>query len=591
MSYLLKKIIESVLLKSLKKSVNGHWRTFLEKAKPKTYHIENILVLIAAYSITSAFIYHEFILRIYFKEAFSLICSYIAIWIGFCEKIKEETPFRILVGATACLAPILFLNNSFGAALICLALIAFIEFVCSEYLRGCNLFSNSTPIYVVSANNIDLPADFLKEYRVLEKIALSQKSIDELESWLRRINRWPFYPFPRKIITFDVNAEYMQQLARLSSEYGILLFRFIPSSVKALAPVILDDFEVFNSIDKNFLSSSLKNKRIWICYDGRGCILDLICLISSINSVDVSVFCESEEQVAEVESELCNKSFNQNYRIKIVDLNLLSLQGTRPDIFFYNMPIKSSFEEENLKEAVVKNVIDTKRLIHFSQSSGIPLVFVLSGIGAANARNWIGATQRLGELYAQFADSQNRKMCTKFKIVRIPEEVSRKSEFFKKVVSSILINGTVNINDSDIENIKLYYRRDILLPLLKFIVSAMKNHDTTSSVYTICPKNEISFGKFVEIVCSSMHLKYGKEINSVRKNQPKSMELDDFLNIEEPIEKTIISNVMRTKFSCVDPRQYDNMWSLEEISKMTTRDLISAVFQNLKEKTHSTSIF
>jgi hypothetical protein len=211
--------------------------------------------------------------------------------------------------------------------------------------------------------------------------------------------------------------------------------------------------------------------------------------------------------------------------------------------------------EENLKEAVVKNVFETKRLIDFVQLCKIPMVFILSGSGALNARNWIGATQRLGELLAQFADSQHRKAFTKFRVIRIPDEVGDPEGVFGKTVSSILSDGYINCDHQNSESNTVYYRKDILPLLVKAVTFLMKSNDVTSSVYTIVPKNNIIF--------------------------------DDFIDIDELIEKTAIPGILRTKFTCNSLANYSNVWTIEEINAMTTRELISAVFQNLSEKIKS----
>ena len=42
---------------------------------------------------------------------------------------------------------------------------------------------------------------------------------------------------------------------------------------------------------------------------------------------------------------------------------------------------------------------------------------------------------------------------------------------------------------------------------------------------------------------------------------------------------------MRTKFSMTSLKYYDiPTWTIDQINKMSTRDVISAVFQSLKEK-------
>jgi hypothetical protein len=249
------------------------------------------------------------------------------------------------------------------------------------------------------------------------------------------------------------------------------------------------------------------------------------------------------------------------------------------------MPIKSVRSgEENLKEAVIKNVLETRRVINFAQSNKIPIVFILSSSGALNARNWIGATQRLGELFAQFADSQHKKTFTKFRVIRIPNSISDPSSIFGKVISSIFANGYINDCGQNFELSTAYYRKDILPLLTKVVTFLMKGSDATSSVYTIAPKNNVPLNSLVKNVCNIVCLREGVDVQIVQNNEPKEMELDDFIDINEPLEKTAVAGVLRTKFSCVNSECYSRIWTFEEIGAMTTRELISAVFQSVNEK-------
>jgi hypothetical protein len=287
----------------------------------------------------------------------------------------------------------------------------------------------------------------------------------------------------------------------------------------------------------------------------------------------------------EADQELSERCPNKNYKIKIVDMQLFELQSGKPDILFYNMPVKSIRSgEENLKEAVIKNVLETRCLINFAHSNKIPLVFILSGSGALNARNWIGATQRLGELFAQFADSQSKKTFTKFRVIRIPASISDPSIVFGKIISSIFVNGCVNCSCENSEKGAVYYRKDILPLLIKAVTFLMKSNDITSGVYTIVPKNSLTFDSFVESMCETVCLKPHRDVQILKNNNPKEMELDDFIDINEPLEKTAVAGILRTKFFCTNADNYNNIWTKEEISAMTTRELISAVFQNLNEK-------
>jgi hypothetical protein len=525
------------------------------------------------------------------------------------DSITKEIPFRVTIGVTACIAPILFVYNSFGAAIICLLLIIVCEFLIFEYVRGCNLFSNAIPIYLITEdeNDIDLIYELSRSYKVLELILLSEhklsngklsplKSTDDIKNWLRKISYIPFYPSPRRFVYFSkkIDVKNFSELLEISGEYSIPLFKASKGvSPKQnlptlnVLPVSFEDFEEINitSQEKSALTATFKNKRVCVCYDGRGSVIDLVYSLLFVNSIDLTICCESEELAAAAERILINRHSSRNYKIKISDFELICSQDAKPDVLFYSMPIKFDHSsEDNLKEAVIKNVLDTNRLIKLTQSAQVPFVFILSSAEASNARNWIGATLRLGELLAQFADLQSRKLHTKFRIIRIPNAATDKLGISWRIISSIMASGYVNVDFPNAELTNVYYRKDILPPLLKIITSNMKTYDTTSSVYTVIPEQSISLEDLIKKTCNIFCLRRDSDIRVIYKTRPETMDLEDFPNISESLEKTSIDHVFCTKFVNAKSSAYETLWSIEEINKMSTRDLISAIFQNLSEK-------
>jgi hypothetical protein len=563
--------------------------------------------------VASAIVYPEFKALRFLKEVFSLLCSYGAVFVWFVERIGEKARIGVAVCVMSCLAPVLFLNNPFGMALVCILLMMMVTFILLEHIRGCRLFSASIPIYVVCGNEEEAK-EFLRlssDRRILEVLVLSSgkcpngqistlKSMDAMCRWLRRINRLPFYPFPRRLMYYsrEMDAENFDRLLRLSAEYSIPLFKAVKntfleqgqsksSAFLNVLPVSFADFEPVNVSpqDRSGLSSVFKGKKIWICYDGRGSILDLLCAISLVNPADITLLCESEKLMVEAERELQTRCANANYRLKIFDLDLLPMQEMKPDIFFYNIPIKSlHFGEYHLKETVMKNVLDTQRLIQFAQSSRIPMVFVMSSLGSSRQTNWIWATQRLGELAAQFADYQSRKYFTKFRVVRLPEGTADELGIFGKIMSSISSNGYVNVDFPHTEFTNVHYRQNLLPPLLKIITSGVKAYDSSSGVYTIVPRNKVSLEDLIAKICNLLGLRKGLDVPVVYSQKSEEMNLEDFSSISEPMEETALEGVFCTKFTVTKPSLYETIWTVEEISHMTTRELISAVFQNLSEK-------
>ena len=491
----------------------------------------------------------------------------------------------------------IFINSSFSVALVCLLLIVLIEHLIFSRLQGHRLFSSLTPVYLICEEEADLETAYklFDKYKVLELVLLSGnrphslklskiKTIGGVSKLLGKIRYVPFYPQPKEFIycAQKKNLENLNKLLELASEYSMLIMRATGEKVTRLA---LSDLAANSEIpDKNPLIHLFKNKNIWICYDGRRTVLDLICILSGIASVNLTIICESASLMPEVERTLALINSFKNYRIKLADLEFLALSEARPDILFYNMPVKTRFsDEDHLKEALIKNAIGTDKLIKLAQGIKIPLTFVISSTNSMNATNWTGATQRLGELLCQNADFQCRKNSARFKVIRIPENISDPHGLLNEVSTSLLNLGEVFINQSEGDLSNLYSAKDIISLTLKAVMLAYKS-EKTAEVLTVIPKDKADPKGLIDKICRLHGLNPNNDvkIQYIRENEP--MELENFPNISETPEKTSVSRVFCTKFVTSSVGNYNDLWTVEQLCLMNPREIISAVFQSISEK-------
>jgi hypothetical protein len=112
----------------------------------------------------------------------------------------------------------------------------------------------------------------------------------------------------------------------------------------------------------------------------------------------------------------------------------------------------------------------------------------------------------------------------------------------------------------------------------------MKTADATSSAYVIAPKGGTTFEDFIKDSRSALCLRKDKEGRVIYGYQLETAKSDASFEIAESLEKTAIAGVLRSKFLCSNPESYKRVWTVKEINEMTTRELISAVFQSLSEK-------
>ena len=569
-------------------------------SKDQSEHLYNLAALLLPYIIVSAIVYPKLSWSQLSQEVFSLLCIYLAIYFWFMDKIADISRYRIVVGVTACAAPIIFINNSFAVALVSFGLIIFAEFVCAEYLRGCFLFSSRIPIYVVCDGSVEaelIKSFFSRKYKILKLITLEngeQKAIEKLRRKLTRFNRLSFFPFPRRILYFpkENNARILSELTNISADFSLPLFKVgLRNSELFLAPISIKDFDAItiSPQEKEMLQEVFASKRVWIFYDGRKSVFDLICALSDV--ADLTIFCESDYLMQEVEIEFSKKSSEKKHRIKIADKNLFSNIDMKPDVLFFNMPLLHlGSSEDNLKEAFVKNVFNVSEIVETAQKLKIKFVFMLSTVGAFNTNDWAGATQRLGELVVQCIDSVRKRTQTKFRIIRLPDCITDFSGIFERITSAVVSGDKVVLpSESDSRDgfhNRYYSRNDVIHPLIKLISFSLKEHYVSADIYSIFPENTANNAEgILNTVCNSFYLRKGEDIK-FDYTFNNDIDTEEILVAFKSLEKSdIASGIMRTKFSMTSLKYYDiPTWTIDQINKMSTRDVISAVFQSLKEK-------
>jgi len=562
-------------------------------------HITNLFVLISAYMLVSLFMYPDLKFIVFIKEIFALICAYFAITLWFMDQTKKQFPIKTIIGVTACIAPVFFMNNNFSVALICVILLIICEFIIFEHIRGCHLFSNKTPAYIICETEEDINKNLLSDFKVLKYIVLSEtnsvkfssiNSIDTLDRWLERINRFAFFPIPSRLIYLakTPNADHQQQLLELSIKYSIKAFNAkIKSEEKDgkisqfLALTSLRNDTLFTG-DKTQLATIFKNKKICICFDGHNCLFDLIVSFSAVQSINLTIVCWSEHIAVNLIQKLSVLHPEKSFNVKVVSFDNFIAQENKIDVLFYNMPINSSYcEESNQKEAIIGNVTQTQKLIQFAQQNHINDVFIFSSIKAFNANTWIGATQRLGELFAQFASTKFRKMASKFHVIRTPEYLTSSIEFFGDAIKQIKNNGHIIINNTAIP--VLQNGREVYALIIKAINISMKNDDFLSSVLTVSTKKQYSIDDAISHVREQFELR-PMDIRVSYSSEPRPMDLESFPNISETLEKTNIANVFVTRFINSGSELFEDKWDITEINRMSTRELVSAVMQSLNDK-------
>ena len=594
----------------------------IDLSQKKMLHVQNVLVLALSYTFASIIIYPEFLWMTYGKELFSLLCIYSATFLWFAEHAAPARTYNMIVGATALFAPVIFMNNIFSVAIFTITAIVITEYIVYSYCKGCHLFSPLIPVYVI-CDNADLAKivknELFQKFKVLEvflvdhydkndrnDFKMSAIKCRKIEEQLEKINLIPFFPFPRRIMYASTNTakalNYFPHLHRICVNFSIPLLKISyngdlknPKNPKLnISPVTVRDMldvdcgVYLKHKERGALNFAFKNSRVWIFFDGRSIVVDLIHAISMVSSVDLTILCEPGYLSDRLLEELQYRRLTTNYKIKITDINMLSVQEAKPDIIFYSTPVKSTVQDRyNLKEIFIKNVLDTKTIIEYAQNARVRQVFLMSGADAFNAFNWVGVTQRLSEILVRQAARKHKTLFTKFRAIRVPECVTDTSGMFNKIVYSILTSGNIEFNFSKDKIPEICQTQDIFLSLLRLIFEMLKEENSVFNVYAVSPNAPSALGvdDLTKIAAGMFGLRANDDIRVSYNTNVPVVDIEDCPSIKEDFEDTDIPNVIRMKQPPPKEAEEDINWDMEQIRKMKMRELMSVVFQAISDDT------
>ena len=260
--------------------------------------------------------------------------------------------------------------------------------------------------HMVRGNNdffTDLPREeefYLDKYKVLELIVLNERvrgdyaisslhSVDEIRTRLKKFSCLPFWPYPQRIMYFSSQHGNVSELLSLAAQHSLLFCKIVQHQLTShnftadalgITPATIADIDVVSNAaqEKSGLSSLLRGKRVWIWYDGRSSIKELIISMLYINAIDITIGCFTEQAATDIRKDLDIRCPEKLYQLKVMDLATFCAQDIKTDVIFYNMAMNADYlEADNMKEAVICNVLNTQQLINFASKQQVPNVFFL----------------------------------------------------------------------------------------------------------------------------------------------------------------------------------------------------------------------
>jgi hypothetical protein len=113
---------------------------------------------------------------------------------------------------------------------------------------------------------------------------------------------------------------------------------------------------------------------------------------------------------------------------------------------------------------------------------------------------------------------------------------------------------------------------------------SLKNYNFTSSVYTMAPRESLAPEKLAKIICDISLLRKDVDVPVISSGTMEAADSDSYANIVETFENTEIDELLCTKFIGSRRESYENLWSIDQVNAMDTRELIAAVFQSIGDK-------
>jgi len=183
---------------------------------------------------------------------------------------------------------------------------------------------------------------------------------------------------------------------------------------KQLKNISVEDLLARNpkDLDKDLIKKFIENKTILISGAGGSIGSELALLCESFNAKELLLLDNSEFNLYSIDSKIKDvKKVTLMQSITDKELLKSSFKKYKPDIVIHAAAYKHvPLVEDNIQEAFINNIIGTKNIIDLSIEFGVSKFIFISSDKAVRPTNVMGATKRVGELYAQNIDSKNTEI-------------------------------------------------------------------------------------------------------------------------------------------------------------------------------------
>jgi len=310
-----------------------------------------------------------------------------------------------------------------------------------------------------------------------------------------------------------------------------------------VADIAEEDFlgRPFIKRDIQKLKSYFQNKTVLIT-GGAGSIgSEIVRQLLSLDVKKVIVYDNSEFLTFNLDQNLREKGITKE-RYQLIIGNILNedkltrvIKSAKPDIVFHAAAYKHVYlMEDNPEEAIMNNLVGTKKVVDIAVKSGIKHFVFISTDKVVNPTSIMGATKKLGEYYIKHIEKQSK---TKFTIVRFGNVINSNGSVLPLFDRQIRENGCVTVTHKDIRR----YFMSIKEASHLVITSAF--YDREGNVYVLDMGNLINIYEVAKCLIRSKALAPGKDVEIKFIGLKKGEKMIEELFTEKEKQNLIKTNI------------------------------------------------
>lgn len=250
-------------------------------------------------------------------------------------------------------------------------------------------------------------------------------------------------------------------------------------SVKAVA---LEDLlgRPQSELDIEAIKSFITGKRVLITGAGGTIGSEITRQVSSFGPSQLTLIDHSEFNLYQIDGEVAKDFAHLDYRAALGNVRDRQrvkqiFKEAKPDIVFHAAALKHvPMVELNPEEGVLTNLIGTQNVADACVEHNVQTMVQISTDKAVNPTNVMGASKRLGELYAQALDLMNKKQSsTRFFTVRFGNVLGSSGSVVPLFQKQIMAGGPLTVTHPDIKRYFMTVREAVGLVLQ----AGAKGHD------------------------------------------------------------------------------------------------------------------